>query len=55
MSGTASRSAETRNTLSRAELASTPGLAESDSTDAATPEVPAGTPADVATELNEES
>jgi small subunit ribosomal protein S2 len=38
-----------------AELAGEPGLDESNSTDAATPEVPAGTPADVATELNEES
>jgi small subunit ribosomal protein S2 len=38
-----------------AELASEPGLDESNSTDADPPEVPAGTPADVATELNEES
>jgi small subunit ribosomal protein S2 len=38
-----------------AELASEPGLDESNSTDVDPPEVPAGTPADVATELNEES
>jgi small subunit ribosomal protein S2 len=38
-----------------AELASEPGLDESNSTDADPPVVPAGTPADVATELNEES
>ena len=44
-----------REEILHAELASEPGLDESDSTDADPPEVAAGTPADVATELNEES